>query len=126
MQPSCQSVITKNLLPSLEGNKTGMDTRTLSDWVKSEKSKGISYRGLAKALNVSGTAVGKWAKQEVTDLLDTTVASIAAYKGASLADTYEWLALPQPVDTSDAKRIEDLERALKDILGIVEQRKARY
>ena len=120
MESSCQSVCIENLLTSHEGDVTGMNKQSLSDWVRAEKARGVSYRSLAKALNVSGTAVGKWARQDVTDLLHTTVAAIAVYRETPLSETYKWLGLPQPKDTSDAARIEALERRQQDILEILE------
>lgn len=121
METNLQAFSTKKLIAS-QGSVIGaMNKQGLSDWVKSERDRGLSDRALGRSLNVSGVTIGNWFAGAVNSLKPETVAAIASYRDITISEAYRWLDLPEPLDASNSARIEALEQNYAKLLNLLTQ-----
>ena len=100
---------------------TYMNKQALSDWVQNELDRGMSMRALARELGFEDTSVRAWHTQGVKkQLKPRAIAAIAAYKGATLQSTYEWLGIPAPKNATNESRIEALEARVEELGELLE------
>ena len=108
-------------------NHTSMNQDRLTEWIESEKKKGLSYNKIGRALGVTGQAVILWRDQKTKKLDTQYLAAIAKYRGETIESTCEWLEVEPPQDAGQAGRIEQLEQEvakLKEAFGELSEKLA--
>ena len=98
-----------------------MNRKHLSDWVKSEYSKNLTYKEIGERLGgLSPQAILSWRDEKVSKIKPQQISALAVYRGESIEETCLWLEVEPPLDAGLAGRVTELESIVIELRDTVE------